>query len=208
MTLQLSLGPVFFAVLHKAVTENSREAFKMSLGAAVIDSFYIGLSFTGVALLLQILVAQSIVLGLGALVLIIFGIRYLRKAYQRFKKPSEPGQVKIENIHDSIDGVKASSFLYGLKITAINPLTIVFWSGTFGALLAAGLLESTGAALFYAAGCVSATLLFLGTVSLVAPRLPFNGSKKIETGFDIIVGLVLIVFGFVMFYRLINLFIL
>ncbi len=208
MTLQLSLGPVFFAVLHKAITKNSGEALKMSFGAAAIDALYIGLSFTGVALLLQIIVAQSIVLGLGAMVLMVFGLRYLRKANQRFKKSTEGSQGTISNRHDHAARAEDSSFLYGLKITAVNPLTIVFWSGTFGALLGAGLLDSFRDALLYASGCVSATLLFLGTVSMVAPRLPFKSSKKIETGFDIIVGLVLIIFGLVMFYRLINLFIL
>lgn len=209
MTLQLSLGPVFFGVLHKALTENRCEALKMSLGAAVIDALYIGLSFTGVALLLQIILAQSIVLGLGSLVLILFGLRYLSKAVRHKKKNNEWEQEAIDNLHDHDNAVKidGSSFLYGLKITAVNPLTIVFWSGTFGALLAAGLLDSARDALLYAAGCVSATLLFLGTISITAPLIPFRRSNKIATGFDLFVGVVLIIFGLVMFYRLINLFV-
>ena len=80
MTLQLSLGPVFFAVLHKALTEGSREAAKMTLGAALIDAFYIGLSFTGIAFLLQLKYLQGAVLIFGAFILIIFGLRYIKKA--------------------------------------------------------------------------------------------------------------------------------
>lgn len=83
MTLQLSLGPVFFAVLHKAVTEGSREAIKMTLGAAIIDATYISLSFTGIALLLQIKFMQSLLLIFGSLVLIAFGLRYMGKARQK-----------------------------------------------------------------------------------------------------------------------------
>ena len=205
MTLQLSLGPVFFAVLHKALTEGAREALKMTMGAAIIDAFYIGLSFTGIALLLQLKILQGTVLLAGALVLIFFGLRYIKKASEHvhINKEASENQVNRQTkiIKNNID---RSSFVYGLKLTAINPLTIIFWSGTFGALMASGILGSTKEALFYASGCVSATLFFLGLISIFAPNMPVKLNRKIEIIFDYFVGSVLIGFGLIMFFRLIK----
>jgi len=199
MTLQLSLGPVFFAVLHKALTEGAREALKMTMGAAIIDAFYIGLSFTGIALLLQLKILQGTVLLAGALVLIFFGLRYIKKASEHvhINKEAPENQVnrQAKIIKNNID---RSSFVYGLKLTAINPLTIIFWSGTFGALIASGMLGSAEDALMYAFGCVSATILFLGLISITAPRLSLQLNQKIEYIFDIFVGLILIAFGLIM----------
>ena len=206
MTLQLSLGPVFFAVLHKALTEGSREALKMTLGAAMIDALYIGLSFTGIALLLQLQVLQSAILAIGAVILVLFGMRYFRRAYSR--KVNYQGVVKgsmtVRPDEVIYKGIHGSSLVYGLKITAINPLTIVFWSGTFGALIASGMLGSAEDAIMYAFGCVSATIFFLGLISIAAPRFPLRLNQKMEYIFDIFVGSILIAFGLIMLCRFVG----
>ncbi len=205
MALQLSLGPVFFAVLHKALTEGSREALKMTFGAAIIDALYIGLSFTGIALLLQLKILQNAILVIGAIILVLFGLRHFRRAHDCLRKYKDltTGNMSVqpEVVPKKIHG---SSFAYGLKLTAINPLTIVFWSGTFGALIASGTLSSTGEALMYASGCVSATIFFLGLISITAQYFSLRFDKKLEFVFDLIVGAILIAYGLFMVYRFIN----
>ncbi len=206
MALQLSLGPVFFAVLHKALTEGSREALKMTFGAAIIDALYIGLSFTGIALILQFQIMQNAILVTGAIILVLFGLRHFRRAHSR--KVNYQGAIKgsINVRPDDVISKKihGSSFAYGLKLTAINPLTIVFWSGTFGALIASGTLSSTGEALMYASGCVSSTIFFLGLISITAQYFSLRFDKKLEFVFDLIVGAILIAYGLFMVYRFIN----
>ncbi len=204
LTLQLSLGPVFFAVLHKALTEGSREACKMTSGVAVIDALYIGLSFTGMALLLQAEALRNAVLLAGAAVLVLFGLRYYRKAYGNLAAGKTKRYSHSEAWQEGNTEVNPgfSSLAYGLKLTAVNPLTIVFWSGTFGGLLASGMLNNSREAFFYAAGCVSATLIFLGAVSMAAPFIPLRRSQGMEIGFDIIVGTVLLAFSIIMLTRL------
>jgi len=205
MTLQLSLGPVFFAVLHKAVTAGSIEAFKLTMGVAIIDAAYIGLSFTGIALLLQIEMLQMTVLVIGALVLIMFGLRYIQKGRNRLSAIETPGSFETNSVNTDDIKKSQSSFNYGLKLTAINPLTVVFWSGTFGALLASGVIENTREAVFYGMGCVSATIIFLGITSFLVPYIPLPRNKKLETVFDYIVGLVLVIFGVLMALRIFKL---
>lgn len=202
MTLQLSLGPVFFAVTHKAVTEGGKEDFKMSLGAAIIDSFYIALSFTGIVLLLQIRFMQSLLLAAGSIILFIFGMRYILKAKSA---QNDSCLNTISVAHEASGQVKTGSLVYGLKLTAVNPLTIVFWSGTFGALMASGVLGGLSESLVFAAGSVSATVFFLGLVSYLAPLVPFKRNRKTELFLDYIVATVLFIFSGIMIFRLFSL---
>lgn len=198
LTLQISVGPVFFAVLHKAAVEGSREAFKMSLGAAVVDACYIAVSFTGIAALLQIKALQSVILAAGAAVMVYFGLRYIKNASVGNKKLSENTLESTRNLF------KGGSFVYGLKLTAVNPLTIVFWSGTFGALLASGILAGPVEAALTAAGCVTSTLLFLGLISFLGRFLPLRRNPRVSVICDCAVGAVLIIFGCVMVYKLVG----
>ncbi len=199
LTLQLSVGPVFFALLHKAITEGSREALKMTLGVALVDALYIAISFTGIAALLQVKMLQGVILAAGASILVYFGLRYWCKAQTGGKEnPARPAEPVPHR-----GGFGGGSFAYGLKLTAVNPLTVVFWSGTFGALLAAGLLADPGEAVLYAAGCVTATLLFLGLASCFGRFLPLGRSRRATVILDCVVGAVLVIFGGVMLFRLI-----
>jgi threonine/homoserine/homoserine lactone efflux protein len=201
MTLQLSLGPVFFAVLHKAITENSREAFKMVLGAAIIDACYIGLSFTGIVLLLQIKALNSAVLAIGASALAYFAIKYFRRAAGSRNTGKNKENINSDRINEQNRG--GSSLTYGLKLTAINPMTIIFWSSTFGALITSGILSGTrtSESILFATGCVTATIFFLGGVSFLSPFVPFHKLGRIERYFDYFVGMVLIIFSALMFSR-------
>ena len=54
LILQISVGPVCIAVLHKALTRGFGHAFAMVWGAALVDALYILLSVLGVSALLQI----------------------------------------------------------------------------------------------------------------------------------------------------------
>ncbi|MDW7740439.1 MAG: LysE family transporter [Bacillota bacterium] len=202
MTLQLSLGPVFFAVLHKAITENSREAFKMVLGAAIIDACYIGLSFTGIVLLLQIKALNSAVLAIGASALAYFAIKYFRRAAGSRNTGKNKEIINSDRINEQNRG--GSSLTYGLKLTALNPMTIIFWSSTFGALITTGILSGTSESILFATGCVTATVFFLGGVSFLSPFVPFHKLGRIESYFDYFVGIVLIIFSILMFYRFLN----
>lgn len=189
MTLQISVGPIFFAVLHKSITESRKEALIMTMGVALVDAFYIALSFTGVALLLNYPLAQNIFLLLGSAVLIYFGVGYWSKA----------GKTAL-----IAEAAQASggSFAYGLKLTAINPLTILFWSGAFGGVAASGILDGPDQLLLYALGCIVSTILFLGLLSILGPGLPLKRDAATFKILNLIVGSVLVVFGLLMALKL------
>jgi threonine/homoserine/homoserine lactone efflux protein len=182
MTLQLSVGPVFFALLHKSIKEGFIEGLKMTLGVALVDAAYIALSFTAVSGILAASGNLAWILRLvGALVLCYFGLGYFRRAGKQSFNAEDSGTGK--------------SFYYGLKLTMINPLSIVFWTGTFGAVVASGMVPVGNGMLLYAGGCVSATLLFLTGASFLGSRVQGFLTPRVMKNLDRTVGTCLFLFA-------------
>jgi threonine/homoserine/homoserine lactone efflux protein len=185
LVLQLSVGPVFIGVLNQAVSRGFKEAFKMVLGVTMVDSAYISASVLGVSQLLTIYYLSKAVLIAGALVLIYFGFTHLT----RFGTTGSTVSPRVKN-----------SLTYGIKLTLTNPLTIIFWTSTFGSLAAANQLAA-GALFLFAAGCVTATMLFLGAVSLAGNFASRMLQQKAVIILDRVVGLFLICFGLSLLLR-------
>ncbi|MFX3619319.1 MAG: LysE family transporter [Sporolactobacillus sp.] len=184
LMLQLSVGPVFFAILHLSIKKGFLEGIKMTCAVALVDAFYIGLSFTSMAALLHIPNIETFISFFGMIVLIYFGITFIKNARSKSNRAI---------------AFEGNSFSYGIKITLINPLTLVFWSGTLGSLIAAHKLVGFVSTVSYALGCVTATFLFLGLTSLSGKYLNqrIDGNKL--RFIDYAIGMILILFGIKMF---------
>jgi threonine/homoserine/homoserine lactone efflux protein len=182
LILQISVGPVCVAVLHKGLTQGFRHAWAMVWGAALVDTFYILLSVAGVSALLQIGPARAIVGAAGALLLLYFGIRYLR---------APAATARPENAAES----PFKSFTFGLGLTLTNPLTILFWAGVLGAMMSTHTFDQAGGVVYFAAGCVAATLLFLTAVALAGHYLERVLSDRLSLWLNRLVGLFLIGFA-------------
>lgn len=186
LVLQFSVGPVCLSVLNQAVSKGFKEAWKMSWGVALVDAGYITVSFIGAASLLKIIWLQKLLLTAGAFVLIYFGmVRLLPR-----KTGSRAGW----------GDVPEDSFSYGLKITLTNPLTVVFWSGTFASLVTSGSLAGSVASVSFSAGCVAATILFLSVIAAGGNALGKIISDKIIAAAGNLVGCFLIIFGLRMLF--------
>jgi threonine/homoserine/homoserine lactone efflux protein len=185
LVLQLSVGPVFIGVLNQAISRGFKEAFKMVLGVALVDSAYISASVLGVSQLLNILFLRKVLLIAGALVLIYIGFTHLT----RFGAAGSTISPRVKN-----------SLSYGIKLTLTNPLTIIFWTSTLGSLAAANQLAA-GALFLFAAGCVTATMLFLGSLSLAGNFASRLMQPKAVIALDRVVGLFLICFGLSLLLR-------
>lgn len=159
MMLQLSVGPVCLAVLHRSMTRRLRDALMMVLGVALADAVYMVGAIGGLSLLLQIHWVKQIVLIMGALILTWFGIQTLRAMKGRGVHEQAPVQHAPSG---------RSSFWHGVLLTLANPLTVLFWAGVFGSLLASGTFVHLTVLFLFATGCLLSTLLFLGLVALLA----------------------------------------
>lgn len=182
LILQISVGPVCIGVLHKGLTQGFRHAFLMVWGVALADALYIALSVVGVAALLQVGPARLAVGVAGALLLAYFGIRFLRA-------PAET--VRVEHRGDSL----LRSFAFGVGLTMTNPLTILFWGGVLGAMMATRTFNQTGGVIYFSAGCVVATVLFLTGVALAGHFLERVLTERLALWLNRAVGLFLIGFA-------------
>jgi threonine/homoserine/homoserine lactone efflux protein len=182
LILQISVGPVCIAVLHKGITQGFRHAFSMVWGVALVDALYILLSVVGVSALLLIGPARAIVGVTGALLLVYFGIRYLRA-------PATTARVE----HSGESPLK--SFTYGVGLTLTNPLTVLFWAGVLGAMMSTHTFGQAGGVAYFAAGCVGATLLFLTAVAIAGHYLERVLTDRLALWLNRGVGLFLIGFA-------------
>jgi threonine/homoserine/homoserine lactone efflux protein len=182
LILQISVGPVCIAILHKGLTQGFRHAFSMVWGAALVDALYIVLSVAGVSALLQIGPARVIVGAVGALLLAYFGIRYLL---------APAATARIEHSDES----PLKSFTFGVGLTLTNPLTILFWAGVLGAMMSSHTFEQPGGVLFFSAGCVAATLLFLTAVAAAGHYLERVLTDRLSLWLNRAVGLFLLAFA-------------
>lgn len=189
LTLQLSVGPVCLAVLQRAVSKGFKEAAKMVLGVTVADGLYIMASQLGMAKILTIVIFKKVVLLAGAMVLAYFGFVSCRQAFQ----------TKENNRQFAL---AQNSFSYGLKLTLANPLTIVFWAGTFGSLIASGQITRSSDLFVFSGGCLAATLVFLGFIALGGDRLSvYLYNKRIKGAFDFLVGSFLLIVALLMVFK-------
>jgi threonine/homoserine/homoserine lactone efflux protein len=182
LILQISVGPVCIAVLHKGLTQGFRHAFPMVWGVALVDTLYVALSMAGVSIILQIDAAQQAVGLIGALLLVYFGARYLRT-------PADSARIE----HSSESPQK--SFTLGIGLTLTNPLTILFWAGVLGAMMSTHTFAADSGVIHFAAGCIAATLLFLTTVALAGHFLERVLTGTLTVWLNRIVGLFLIGFA-------------
>jgi threonine/homoserine/homoserine lactone efflux protein len=182
MVLQISVGPVCIAVLHKGLTLGFRHAFSMVWGVVLVDAVYIALSLVGVTAILQVGPARKAIGLAGALLLVYFGLRYLR---------APAPVIRLEGQPESL----AKSFVHGVGLTLTNPLTILFWAGVLGVMMSAQMQGESEEVAYFALGCVAATLLFLTVVALAGHSLERLLSERISLWLNRVVGVFLIGFA-------------
>ena len=87
------------------------------------------------------------------------------------------------------------SFAYGVVLTLTNPLTILFWAGVLGAMMSTRRFDQPGGMVYFAIGCVTATLLFLAAVALAVHVLERLLNERLALWLNRAVGLFLIGFA-------------
>jgi len=183
MMLQLAVGPVCVSVLQKGMTGSFLQAFQMVWGVVLADAAYILLALLGISSLLQL---EPLRLGIGlagAALLMYFGVQNLR--------------AKSPELQQSVDNSDSGSSLkYGFLLTLSNPLTILFWSGVFGGLIASTKFSTPSAAYAFGSGCILATLVFLTVIAGLGKFIgTFFRQPQLMLWLNRIVGLFLVAFA-------------
>lgn len=191
MLLQLSVGPVCMAVWQRSIKDSMGEALKMIVGVATVDAAYMIAAIGGLSLLLQIPLIKSVVLMGGAAILVWFGVSSLR---------SKPVEHKLEQ-ESQTEQNNRGSFWYGVMLTLTNPLTILFWSGVFGSLMASHSLPDSMSLAGFVAGCLLATFMFLTGIAVLGQWMSRFLKPLWINRLDKMVGVFLIGFAIILLQK-------
>jgi threonine/homoserine/homoserine lactone efflux protein len=159
----------------------------------LVDFFYIALAIASVSKVLEKKSVNRVFVFVSSLILIYFGIMLIAGTTKT------PLSAPIHTLSASL----STNFIKGLVLTASNPLTIVFFTGVFGAKALEYNYTKRNLYLFgFSAG--TATFIFLGISSVILSML-----KKIIPGALIsimnnAVGIILIYYGITRLLRFVK----
>ena len=189
MLLQLAVGPMCLMVFNTAKNVSFLVALSLVLAIALVDAFYILLAGLGVSKLIEKKNVKAILKIVGSLVLAIFGLNIILNVFNINLIPGLNLKPNTANI-----------FIQGLILTLSNPITIVFWGSVLTTKIIDDGLKKKELVIF-SIGLVSATLLFLSFVALLGTVLSGFIPESISNILNIIVGLLIILFGIKMLVK-------
>lgn len=191
LTLAAPIGPVNLEIIRRGLHSGFKQAFLTGAGAMCADATYLTLIFFGLISFLNIAL-MKVALGLvGSFILIYLGLISAKE----FFHVSAAAESKKGRLFES-------SFITGYVLAISSPMTIVWWTGVFGALLASQTSRQTTLSAFLS--CLSILLGCFIWVFFLAVAM--HGGKKIINekfvGFvSLVAGIFLMVFGFYFLYR-------
>ena len=158
LSLAAPIGPVNLEIIKRGLNSGFKQALLTGAGAMCADTTYLVLIFFGLTSLLNF-TFMKIILGVGGSLILIYLGGLSVKEY--FKTNT------VENRRQNF----SSSFIAGYALAISSPMTIVvWWTGIFGALLAAQAHTQTNIAAFFS--CLSILLgCFLWVFFLSAAAL-------------------------------------
>ncbi|WP_053363815.1 LysE family transporter [Bacillus sp. FJAT-27251] len=124
LSLAAPIGPVNAAQMDKGIKSGFLHSWLLGLGALTADIVYMLAVYMGLVHFLETPFMQSFLWLFGFFVLMYTGIETITGA----------GKVELEARGQSESGFK--SFLSGFLMSISNPLTILFWLGIYGSVLA------------------------------------------------------------------------
>lgn len=191
LTLAAPIGPVNVEIIKRGLNAGFRQAFLTGTGAMCADATYLTLIFFGLTAFLKNTSIAGFLGITGSFILIYLGAMSIR---EYFKKESAPAV--------GVRRVFKYSFVAGYALAISSPMTIVWWTGVFGALMASQGPVKTNFSAFLS--CLSILLgCFLWVFSLA---VALHWGKKIINEqitrlISMIAGLFLVGFGVYFLYR-------
>lgn len=124
LSLAAPIGPINAAQLDKGIKNGFFHAWLVGLGAMAADGIYMATVYLGVVHFLEIPFMKAFLWCFGCFVLTYTGVESILSSR------------KIESHTRGNDNSPAKSFLSGFVMSISNPLTILFWLGIYGSVLA------------------------------------------------------------------------
>jgi L-lysine exporter family protein LysE/ArgO len=124
LSLAAPIGPINAAQIDKGIRNGFMHSWLIGVGAVVADGVYMLVVYIGVVQFLETAFMQTFLWLFGCFVLMYTGIETLMSA----------GKINLAQSRDNEPLIK--SFISGFLMSISNPLTILFWLGIYGSVLA------------------------------------------------------------------------
>jgi L-lysine exporter family protein LysE/ArgO len=125
LSLAAPIGPINAAQMDKGIKNGFLDAWLVGIGAMAADIIYMILVYMGIIHFLNIPFMKTFLWLFGFFVLVYTGIESLRGI----------SQIK-DSSRKTVASYPLESFLSGFYMSLSNPLTILFWLGIYGSVLA------------------------------------------------------------------------
>jgi threonine/homoserine/homoserine lactone efflux protein len=231
LTLAAPIGPVNLEIIKRGLNSGFRQAFLTGTGAMCADATYLTLIFFGLTAFLNIALMKIILGVAGSFILIYLGWisakEFFHKAASTENKHPQlfiPNRIQritrrqsggdeayftyVEEADDEANKVSQrrrfgieSSFITGYALAISSPMTIVWWTAVFGALLASQTGMETNLSAFLS--CLSILLGCFIWVLFLAIALHWGKkiiNERIVDFISLTAGTFLIVFGIYFLY--------
>ncbi|RLL40604.1 amino acid transporter [Oceanobacillus piezotolerans] len=184
LSLAAPIGPVNAAQLDRGIKEGFFPAWFVGLGSIIADIFYMFIVYLGIVHIVEITFVKTFLWLFGGFVLIYTGMESILSS----KEIRANLERKKEPLH--------KSFLAGFLISISNPLTILFWVGIYGSVLAKTATTYGPQALILYSFAIFIGL-FTWDISMAAVSSGFRKilNEQVLKGIALLSGLSLIGFG-------------
>ncbi|MGG0716899.1 LysE family transporter [Robertmurraya massiliosenegalensis] len=195
LSLAAPIGPVNAAQMEKGIKHGFLHAWILGIGSVLADIFYMSAVFLGVGHFIQIPIVKAFLWLFGFFVLIYSGIEGLSNA----------GKVHISQQRENESLWK--SFFTGFLMSISNPLTILFWLGIYGSVLAkTATIYGAEDLLIYSSAIILGLVIWDITMAFVASSAKKLLSIKVLRIIAIFSSLSLIGFGLYFGYEAMKIF--
>lgn len=184
LSLAAPIGPINAAQIDRGIRYGFMHSWLIGVGAVVADGVYMLVVYIGVVQFLETAFMQTFLWFFGCFVLMYTGIETFMKA----------GKIDIEYSREKDPLIK--SFFSGFFMSISNPLTILFWLGIYGSVLAktAATYESSQL-VFYSSAIFIGLLVWDITMAGVASSFRNFLNSHLLFVISLLSGLSLIGFG-------------
>lgn len=184
LSLAAPIGPVNSAMINKGIKNGFWHAYVVGAGSIIADGFFMFLVYLGLYQFLNVPIIQIFLWLFGAFVLLYTGLESILKV--------DKVTLSYNRSKDSL----LSCFFVGFIMSITSPLSIMFWLGIYGSVLAeTAHTQGTGTLFIYSCMILlGLTLWDLFMSTLTSGFRKFMNEKMLK-GISIISGLSLLGFG-------------
>lgn len=186
LVLALLVGPVFFTILQTSIERGFISGVFVSIGVSLSDALYITIAYLGAYQLFDQGNFRLYLAYFGGSVLLIFGIYYVFVKSKRMVD-FDPDKLKTNS--------PWRLFGKGFIINGLTPTVLIFWLGTVGLATTKFGYSVPWKAIPYFASIVSTVFVTDVLKAKLADKLRRLLTPRFIRGLNIILGLVLLIFG-------------